>query len=106
MDIRTLRTPVLRHTGSARVTRFAFLAAALAFLFVAGCGAPGEPTPPLPPVPVAVADLVAHQAGDGVQLIFSLPKKSITGDRLTAPPAVEIVRGTPKPDGSPDAKSF
>jgi hypothetical protein len=41
-----------------------------------------------------------------VQLIFSLPKKSITGDRLTAPPAVEIVRGTPKPDGSPDAKSF
>jgi hypothetical protein len=106
MVIRTLQTPVLRHTESARIASFAFLASALLLLFAVGCGAPGEPTPPSPPVPVAVTDLVAHQAGDGAQLIFTLPKKSVTGDRLAAPPAVEIVRGTPKPDHSPDAKSF
>jgi fibronectin type 3 domain-containing protein len=97
---------VLRHTESARIASFAFRASALVFLFVAGCGAPGEPTPPSPPVPVAVTDLVAHQAGDGVQLIFTLPAKSIAGDRLATPPAVEIVRGAPRPDGSPDAKSL
>jgi hypothetical protein len=55
---------------------------------------------------VAATDLSAHQAGDGVQLIFTLPTKTIAGDRLVAPPAVEIVRGTPKSDGSPDARSF
>ena len=97
---------MLRHTGSARVTRFAFGISALAFLWISGCGAPGEPTPPSPPVPVAVTDLAAHQAGDGVQLVFTLPVKSVAGDRLASRPAVEIVRGTPKPDGSPDAKSF
>jgi hypothetical protein len=90
----------------ARSANFAFRVSALTCLFAAGCGAPGEPTPPAPPVPVAVTDLAAHQAGDGVQLIFTLPAKSTTGDRLASPPAVEIVRGTPKPDGSPDAKSF
>jgi hypothetical protein len=78
----------------------------LVLLFAAGCGAPGEPVPPSPPVPVAVADLTGHQAGDGVQLVFTLPKKTITGDKLAAPPAVEIVRGSPKPDGSPDTKTF
>jgi hypothetical protein len=97
---------VLRHAGSARFRRFAFLTSALAFLFTIGCGAPGEPTPPSPPIPVAVTDLVAHQAGDGVQLVFTLPAKSVTGDRLASHPAIEIVRGALKPDGSPDAKSF
>ena len=106
MEIGNLRKPVSRHTESAGIASFAFLTSALAFLFAAGCGAPGEPTPPTPPVPVAVTDLAAHQAGDGAQLIFTLPAKSVTGDRLAAPPAVEVIRGTPKPDGSPDAKSF
>jgi hypothetical protein len=106
MDIRTLRTAVLRHTESVRTTSFVFLTSAFLFLFVAGCGAPGEPIPPSPVVPFAVTDLSAHQAGDGVQLIFTLPTKSATGDRLATPPAVEIVRGTPKADGSPDIKSF
>src|SRR5580704_18292368 len=81
-----------------------FLAAVL--LSVVACGAPGEPTPPAPPIPAAVTDLSAHQAGDGVQLIFTLPAKTITGDRLVLPPAVEVVRGEPKPDGSPDRKSL
>src|SRR5712692_3631324 len=76
------------------------------FLFSAGCGAPGDPVPPTPPVPVAIKDLAAHQAGDGVQLSFTLPSSSISGEKLAAPPAVEILRGAVKPDGSADAKSF
>src|SRR6266852_3761916 len=76
------------------------------FLISAGCGAPGDPVPPSPLVPVAITDLVAHQAGDGVELSFTLPSNSVAGDRLSEPPAVEILRGTAKPDGSADAKSF
>src|SRR5580700_4334699 len=106
MGIRNLRKPVSRHVESARLASCSFLVWALGLFVGAGCGAPGEPTPPTPPIPVAVTDLAAHQVGDGVQLIFTLPAKSVTGDRLAAPPAVEIVRGMPKPDGSPDAKSF
>jgi hypothetical protein len=76
------------------------------FFFSIGCGAPGEPVPPTPPVPVAINDLAAHQAGDGVQLSFTLPSSTITGQKLAAPPAVEILRGVLRPDGSADAKSF
>jgi hypothetical protein len=75
-------------------------------LFLAGCGVPGEPTPPSPPVPAAVADLSAQQAGDAVQLTFTLPGKTITGDKLAEPPAVEILRGALKPDGMADNRSF
>ena len=76
------------------------------FLISVGCGAPGEPVPPSPPVPAAIKDLAAHQAGDGVELTFTLPSNSISGEKLPASPAVEILRGTVKPDGSADAKSF
>jgi hypothetical protein len=41
-----------------------------------------------------------------VQLTFTLPTKSVSGDRLEQAPAVEIQRGTLKLDGSPDPKSF
>jgi hypothetical protein len=76
------------------------------FLISAGCGAPGEPVPPSPPVPAAIRDLTGHQAGDGVELTFTLPSSSITGERLPASPAVEILRGSTKPDGSAEAKSL
>src|SRR5258708_31008829 len=76
------------------------------FLMASGCGAPGEPVPPTPPVPVAIKDLAAHQIGDGIQLAFTLPTNSVTGDRLPEPPTVEILRGVNRPDGTPDAKSF
>jgi len=76
------------------------------FYFFAGCGAPGEPVPPSPPVPAVIADLSAHQAGDGVQLSFTVPSKSVSGERLASSPAVEILRGRLKPDGSPDLGSF
>lgn len=78
----------------------------LIFFFVSSCGAPGEPVPPAPLVPVAVSDLAARQAGDGVELIFTLPPKTVSGEKLTAPPAIEIVRGSLKPNGTPDSKSF
>src|SRR6202790_2997221 len=77
-----------------------------ALLVMEGCGAPGEPVPPTPPLAVAITDLTAHQAGDGVQLTFTMPGKSITGDRLLSTPAVEVLRGTAKPDGSPELKSL
>ena len=76
------------------------------FLFLAGCGAPGEPTPPSPPVPTAVNDLSTQQAGDGAQLTFTLPSKTIKGDLLAQHPGVEIFRGELKSDGSIDLKSF
>jgi hypothetical protein len=75
-------------------------------LFAAACGAPGEPTPPSPPVPTAVTDLAARQSGDGALLTLTLPTHTVTNERLTEPPAVEIFRGTLKPDGKPDNKSF
>src|SRR5580658_10742368 len=106
MEIRNLRNAVSRDKEHVCFTSFAFRVSVFAVLIAGGCGAPGVPTPPTPPVPVAVTDLAARQAGDGVQLIFTLPTKTMTGDRLASPPAVEIVRGTPKPDGSPDAKSL
>jgi hypothetical protein len=75
-------------------------------IFAGGCGAPGEPTPPSPPIPTAINDLSAEQAGDGVQLSFTMPAKTVRGERLAEPPSVEILRGTLKPDGSADAQSF
>src|SRR6202035_729255 len=75
-------------------------------LFLAGCGAPGDPVPPSPLVPTAITDLAVQQAGDGVRLTFSMPTKTIRGERLTEPPAIEVLRGATKPDGSPDAGSF
>ena len=91
--------PPVRHLS---IFHFLF---SICFL-AGGCGAPGEPVPPTPPVPAAIADLSARQAGDGVQLTFTLPANSITGEKLSTPPAVEILRGALKPDGSPDSKSF
>ena len=76
------------------------------FLFLFGCGAPGDPVPPSPTVPAAVSDLVARQAGDGVALAFSLPSKSVSGEKLGAAPAIEIVRGSLKSNGAPDSKSL
>jgi hypothetical protein len=92
--------------GLPRALRFDFRSSLFVLLCLAGCGAPGEPKPPSPPVPVAVSDLAACQFGDGAQLSFTLPSNTISGDKLAAPPAVEILRGAVKPDGSPDSKSF
>lgn len=89
-----------------RVARFDFRVSIFAMLLAGGCGAPGEPVPPSPIVPVAVSDLAARQAGDGVELVFALPSKSISGERLTTAPAIEIVRGFLNSNGAADPKSF
>jgi len=105
MENRNSRNPSTRTSFEPISTRSLSLTAICLFL-LSGCGAPGEPSPPSPPVPVAINDLSARQAGDGVQLTFTMPAKTIAGDRLTEPLAIEVLRGALKPDGSPDAKSF
>ena len=102
-----MELPASRHKGVARSSaRKPAILLALMALLASGCGAPGEPTPPSPPIPVAVTDLAAHQAGDGVELLFTPPSKTVLGDRLASPPAVEILRAGARPDGFVDAKSF
>src|SRR5262249_15199921 len=71
-----------------------------------GCGAPGEPQPPSPPIPAPISDLAAHQQGNGVQLVFTLPGRTTGGDRLAGPPPTEIYRGILTSEGKPDNKSF
>jgi hypothetical protein len=97
-----------RATRASRIASTAFLSLALftvAWLY-ASCGAPGEPLPPVPPVPAAISDLTAKQAGDGVLLSFTMPGKTTLGDKLQQVPAFEVLRGTLRPDDSPDPKSF
>ena len=89
-----------------RLANFEFRFSILVFFLLLGCGAPGEPVAPTRQIPIAINDLVVSQAGDAVQLTFTLPSKTISGERLLEPPAVEILRGTLKSDGSPDPKSF
>jgi hypothetical protein len=106
MEIRNSDPARPRTKTYFRLFNFDFRISLFVFFFATGCGAPGEPTPPSPPVPAAITDLAAHQAGDGVELIFTLPSKSISGDKLSATPSVEILRGILKPNGAPDPKSF
>ena len=96
-----------RASGNTNLTsNFAVGISLFVYILAVGCGAPGEPSPPVPPIASAVTDLAAHQVGDGAELTFTLPARTVSGERLKSLPAVEILRGTTKPDGSPDAKSF
>ncbi len=94
----TPRWPLFSLTISALLFSYILLAE--------GCGAPGEPVPPVPPTPVAITDLTASQAGDAVQLSFTMPNKSTLGEKLKEVPAFEVLRGSLKPDGTADEKSF
>ena len=85
---------------------FAAVLALVLVIGAGGCGAPGEPMPPSPPIPVAVGDLRAHQAGDGVMLEFTVPSKSVRGEPLSEMPTMEILRGFANADGSIDEKAF
>ena len=106
METRNSRNPEASRIRRPRISYFEIRFSLFIVLLAGGCGAPGEPTPPSPPIPVAVSDLAAQQIGDAVQLAFTMPPKTVSGERLTETPAVEILRGVLKPDGSPDAKSF
>jgi hypothetical protein len=98
------------ETGKGRRLPSAQISAVFYFLlpafFLAGCGAPGEPTPPASQIPTAISDLSAQQAGEAVQLRFTPPSKTVRGEPLNDTPAVEILRGALKPNGSPDPRSF
>jgi len=105
MENRKSRTPATRSLMHS--VRAIFLVSLPFSVFgLVGCGAPGEPIAPSPPTPVAITDLRVRQSGDGAQLTFTLPNKTVHGDRLTETPAIEILRGNLKIDGSPDSKSF
>jgi hypothetical protein len=106
MENRILRNREALWIRRRRILSFEFRISLLVFLLAIGCGAPGEPTPPAPKVPARITDLTAQQAGDAVQLTFTLPAKTVSGERLAAPPAIEVLRGAFKTDGSPDPKSF
>jgi len=95
-----------RSANLSRPLRFDPSFVMLGLLLLGGCGAPGEPQPPSPPIPTAVNDLAAHQQGNGVQLVFTLPSHTVAGDRLSESPAIEIFRGSLKANGSPDSKTF
>src|SRR5713226_6481978 len=106
METRNSRNPEVLRIRRQRISYFGIRFSLFILLLAGGCGAPGEPTPPSPPVPVAVTDLAAQQAGDAVQLTFTMPPKTVAGEHLAETPAIKILRGALKPDGSPDAKSF
>jgi hypothetical protein len=95
-----------RSANLPRQQRFVLSIVIFSFLLLGGCGAPGEPQPPSPPIPSTVNDLSAHQQGNGVQLVFALPNRTVAGEKLAEPPAIEIFRGSLKSNGSPDNKSF
>jgi len=95
-----------RHCQPTRHASLLFCVAFACALACVACGAPGEPTPPTPPVAAPVSDLSARQLGDAAQLRFTLPTKALSGDKLTEPPAVEVLRGQLRPDGTPDVKSL
>jgi hypothetical protein len=75
-----------------RNSSFAFLLLVVPLLEV-GCATPAEPQPPRPIIPVAVTDLAARQRGDGGLLTFTAPARDVEGQRLAAPPSMEILRG-------------
>src|ERR1700731_2851719 len=106
MESRSSRNLGARRIRPRRIANPPFRLSLFLFLLMAGCGAPGEPTPPSSPIPVAINDLSAQQLGDAVQLAFTMPSTATSRERLTGTPAIEILRGAFKPDGSPDAKSF
>jgi hypothetical protein len=104
MENRNSRIGTATRSLARSVWKFFYFS--LLLLALAGCGAPGEPTAPSPPIPAAITDVSVRQSGDGAQLTFSMPRKTIRGERLTEPPAIEILRGTMNAPGSADPKSF
>jgi len=64
----------------------------IAALTLAGCAAPGQPITRRPPAPTPISDLSARQVGNSVSVTFTLPKQTVQGRPLTAPPQIDIYR--------------
>jgi hypothetical protein len=64
----------------------------IAALTLAGCAAPGQPITRRPPAPTPVSDLSARQVGNSVSVTFTVPKQTVQGRPLTAPPQIDIYR--------------
>jgi hypothetical protein len=87
--------------GALSCFAFCFIAGVLG----AGCASPGDPSPRHPTVPVAVSDLSTRQAGNAVVLAFTLPARSLDGEALAEPPALEIYRAEIPAGFVPDRKT-
>jgi len=64
----------------------------IAALTIVGCAAPGQPITRRPPAPTPISDLSARQVGNSVSVTFTLPKQTVQGRPLTAPPQIDIYR--------------
>jgi hypothetical protein len=65
---------------------------ALVLFTLAGCASPGEPTERRPPTPETVSDLAASQAGNSVEITFTLPDETVEHNPLAQTPTIEIFR--------------
>lgn len=72
------------------------------FLFVFGCGVPGEPQARRPAVPAAITDLEARQRGELVELRFTLPRRTTAGRPIEDALAVEVYRWFEPAGAAPD----
>lgn len=91
-------SPELTPQQHARPAIFHFLFSLFLLpLVLAGCAAPGEPYERKPPTPTAITDLTAAQAGNDVDLTFTLPQQSVERRPLKQLPEIEIYRDFVKP---------
>jgi hypothetical protein len=91
-------SPELTPKQHARPAIFHFLFSLFLIpLILTGCAAPGEPYERKPPTPTAITDLTAAQAGNDVDLTFTLPQQSVERRPLQQLPEIEIYRDFLKP---------
>ncbi len=90
-------SPPLREIHKSFPTFHFLFSIFLVFPVFAGCAAPGEPYERKPPTPTAITDLTAAQAGNDVDLTFTLPQQSVERRPLKQLPEIEIYRDFVKP---------
>jgi hypothetical protein len=93
-----------RILGAMPPTLVFLLCAALLSVLLSGCAAPGPPYERKPPTPAAVTDLSAVQAGNDVNLTFTLPQQTVDRRPLQELPAIEIYRDFAKPPEAGQAR--
>ena len=89
---RNLKQPCRARNISASVISAFFSLNFIAALTLTGCAAPGQPITRRPPAPTPISDLSGRQVGNSVSVTFTLPKQTVQGRPLTAPPQIDIYR--------------